>query len=44
MAAFAVLALLAAVPTHAADKNLPVPRFVTLRSDKVNVRTGPGEQ
>jgi SH3-like domain-containing protein len=37
-------ALLAAVPVFAADKNLPVPRFVSLRSDKVNVRTGPGEQ
>ncbi len=36
--------LLAILPTDAADKNLPVPRFVTLRSDKVNVRTGPGEQ
>ena len=23
---------------------LPVPRFVTLRSDQVNLRTGPGEQ
>jgi SH3-like domain-containing protein len=28
----------------AADSGLPVPRFVTLRSDKVNVRTGPGAQ
>ena len=36
--------LLAAVPGRTAEKNLPVPRFVTLRSDKVNVRTGPGEQ
>ena len=27
---------------HAADPNLPVPRFVSLRSDEVNVRTGPG--
>src|SRR5450432_48263 len=41
-----VLATLVAVtPGHAADKTaLPVPRFVTLRSDRVNVRTGPGEQ
>ncbi len=37
--------LLAMLPAQAADKStLPVPRFVTLRSDKVNVRTGPGEQ
>jgi SH3-like domain-containing protein len=39
-----LVALLAAIPALAADKNLPVPRFVSLRSDKVNVRTGPGEQ
>jgi SH3-like domain-containing protein len=37
-------AVLAVLPALAADKNLPVPRFVSLRSDKVNVRTGPGEQ
>jgi SH3-like domain-containing protein len=40
----ALAMLLATAPGHAADKNLPVPRFVSLRSDKVNVRTGPGEQ
>ncbi len=34
----------AAAPASAADKALPVPRFVALRSDKVNVRTGPGDQ
>lgn len=28
----------------AAEKGLPVPRFVTLRSDEVNLRTGPGER
>lgn len=39
-----LVAFLAAMPALAADKNLPVPRFVSLRSDKVNVRTGPGEQ
>jgi len=40
-----LLALLTLLPAQAADKTaLPVPRFVTLRSDKVNVRTGPGEQ
>ena len=44
-AAAGLLVLLALVPAQAADKtSLPVPRFVTLRSDKVNVRTGPGEQ
>jgi SH3-like domain-containing protein len=38
-------AFLAILPASAADKTaLPVPRFVSLRSDKVNVRTGPGEQ
>jgi len=31
-----------AVPASAAESNLPVPRFVSLRSDEVNVRTGPG--
>jgi SH3-like domain-containing protein len=36
--------LLAGSPLRAAEKALPVPRFVTLRSDQVNVRTGPGEQ
>lgn len=29
-------------PAAAADSGLPVPRFVTLRADTVNVRTGPG--
>jgi SH3-like domain-containing protein len=28
----------------AAEKGLPVPRFVSLRSDEVNLRVGPGEQ
>ncbi len=28
----------------AAESGLPVPRFVTLRADKVNVRAGPGPQ
>ena len=27
---------------RAAEQTLPVPRFVSLRSDEVNVRTGPG--
>src|SRR5258708_4490879 len=39
-----VASLLLAMAGHAADKNLPVPRFVTLRSDKVNLRVGPSEQ
>ena len=29
---------------RAAESGLPVPRFVTLRADKVNVRAGPGVQ
>jgi SH3-like domain-containing protein len=37
------LALTAPAPSaRAADAGLPVPRFVSLRSDEVNVRTGPG--
>ena len=39
------LALLAASvgsPTHAAEPTLSTPRFAALRSDEVNVRTGPG--
>jgi SH3-like domain-containing protein len=32
------------LPALAADKTLPVPRFVSLRSEQVNVRTGPGER
>lgn len=32
----------ASPPLAATDSGLPVPRFVTLRADKVNVRTGPG--
>lgn len=47
------LAMAAAVPVPAASANegtavktsgLPVPRFVTLRSNEVNVRTGPGSR
>jgi SH3-like domain-containing protein len=37
------LALTAPGPSaRAAEAGLPVPRFVSLRSDEVNVRTGPG--
>ena len=43
-------ALLAAIPpvaispAWADDGNLPLPRFVTLRSEEANARTGPGTQ
>lgn len=39
-----VLALLAPAPVlaQAARENLPIPRFVSLRSEEVNLRTGPG--
>lgn len=50
LAALLLAAAAAAAPTQAAGKEknptqvtgLPVPRFVTLRSGEVNVRTGPG--
>jgi SH3-like domain-containing protein len=32
------------LPAAAADKALPIPRFAALRSEPVNVRTGPGER
>jgi SH3-like domain-containing protein len=31
-------------PVGAAEKALPVPRFASLRSDEVNLRSGPGER
>jgi SH3-like domain-containing protein len=38
-----LLALLAALPAEARDQaGLPVPRYVSLRSSKINLRTGPG--
>ncbi|MGC2412959.1 MAG: SH3 domain-containing protein [Stellaceae bacterium] len=42
----ALLALASPGPATAADEdaNLKVPRFVSLHSDKVNLRTGPGRQ
>lgn len=43
-AALALLLVSAAMPAVAAEKALPVPRFVTLKSDQVNVRTGPGDR
>lgn len=44
LAAAALFAILVATGgrIEAAESGLPVPRFVSLRSDKVNVRTGPG--
>ena len=41
-----VLALMRGMPATAADEDvgLKVPRFVSLHSDKVNLRTGPGRQ
>ena len=46
---FASLALvLASVATDAVaapnDSGLPIPRFVSLRAEEANIRTGPGEQ
>ncbi len=40
--ALAVGALLALAAPAAADSGLPVPRFVSLRSGEINLRTGPG--
>ena len=40
--ALACLLAAAASPSRGAESSLPVPRFVSLRSDEVNVRTGPG--
>jgi SH3-like domain-containing protein len=39
-------ALFACAPAMAADTdtNLPVPRFASLHSDRVNLRTGPGDR
>ncbi|MEJ0010739.1 MAG: SH3 domain-containing protein [Alphaproteobacteria bacterium] len=45
-----LLSLLLAAPAFAQDASilnpsgLPIPRFVTLKSDEVNVRVGPGER
>ena len=46
LCALALLALAARSPAAAADEDagLKVPRFVSLHSDKVNLRTGPGRQ
>jgi SH3-like domain-containing protein len=42
--AMAGFLLASSLPVLAAEKNLPIPRFVSLRSEQVNVRTGPGER
>ena len=42
LAAVLILALVAPVATVDADTGLPLPRFVSLRADEVNMRTGPG--
>ncbi len=39
-----VLILFFMAGAMAGEKGLPVPRFATLRSDEVNLRTGPGER
>lgn len=36
--------LLASLPAAAQETGLPLPRFVSLRADEVNMRTGPGVQ
>ncbi|NNG03187.1 MAG: SH3 domain-containing protein [Inquilinus sp.] len=40
---FAAMVWLPAAPA-AADSGLPIPRFVSLKADKVNVRAGPGRR
>lgn len=44
--ALAAMALAAALPAAAAPDNsgLPLPRFVSLRAEEANMRSGPGEQ
>ena len=39
-----LLSLVLAAAGQAAEKALPVPRFVSLRVDEVNLRAGPGER
>lgn len=38
---FLAIILLLAKPAHAVPKDLPVPRFVTIKFNEVNARTGP---
>ena len=44
--ALAIVLILAAIIATGvgADTGLPLPRFVSLRSDEVNMRTGPGRR
>jgi len=41
-AALLALLLASSVPAWAANEDLPLPRFASLRSNEVNLRTGPG--
>jgi SH3-like domain-containing protein len=41
---FSGFALALATASLAADSGLPLPRFVTLKSDQVNLRAGPGDR
>jgi SH3-like domain-containing protein len=42
LAAVLLLPLSVAAPAQEAPSGLPLPRFVSLRADEVNLRTGPG--
>jgi|SRR5580704_519748 SH3-like domain-containing protein len=44
VAVCAVVAVLAGGAATAADRERPVPRFASLKSDEVNLRSGPGER
>lgn len=45
LSAAVVLSAIIAVPAMAGETSgLPLPRFVSLRSDEVNLRTGPGQR
>jgi len=39
-----LLTLSVSFPCYAGETGLPIPRFVSLRSDEVNMRTGPGNR
>lgn len=44
LAAFIVFSVATMTVTEARDTNLPLPRFVSLKADEVNLRTGPGQR
>lgn len=44
LATVVILAAIVATTAVDADTGLPLPRFVSLRSDEVNMRTGPGRR